>query len=622
MKKRHTPTAEQLPIIRSKLNTLLVQAFAGAGKTSTLEDFAAANPTLRILLLTFNKALQVEAQQRFKELGLANVDCVTTHALAFARFGRAYQAAGKIGFVAPNDLMDLFSIDAALARAVLTTVENFIRSADAKIVRAHLPKDLAEAHRAEAGTYAQNAWDAMKDVKGALKMPHDGYLKLFQLSNPDLSTQYDVIMVDEWQDTNPVTMDIVLEQDTRLILVGDRHQSIYIFRGATNAMELVEADATMTLTQSFRFGQGIADLATLVLAGLKGETQALIGSGKVESVFTVDRNQPYAVISRTNGTLFREAVKLLGRVPFTFIGGGERLEGYPFDRLVDVHYLQTGQKALVRDTFLRRFADADALRKYAETVDDKELLAQLAVAKEFGRQIPDLVARIKAEACQKNPADAHVSLMTAHRAKGLQFEQVVLCSDFEEFIGEDGRLRRATTTELAQEANLLYVALTRAIRALETNRQIKEIEFKLKQSGFKAPVPVLPAPVADTATAPAQAGTPVERSETATIFEAKAQPPVQLAGTLPTAPRELTKRAVLEQIQHAILEAGLLDLSEMAAYLGRTKADMARLLGAQIAAGRISARLFQHEPAVLDAAAAAQAPAKAAAAAATEEAFL
>uniref|UniRef100_UPI0013D42A21 UvrD-helicase domain-containing protein n=1 Tax=Klebsiella pneumoniae TaxID=573 RepID=UPI0013D42A21 len=70
---------------------------------------------------------------------------------------------------------------------------------------------------------------------GALKMTHDGYLKLFQLSKPDLSKQFGLIMVDEWQDTNEVTMDIVLEQDARLILVGDRHQSIYGFRGATNA---------------------------------------------------------------------------------------------------------------------------------------------------------------------------------------------------------------------------------------------------------------------------------------------------------------------------------------------------------------------------------------------------
>lgn len=159
MKLRHTPTAEQLPIIRSQLDTLLVQAFAGAGKTSTLEDFALANPGLRILVLTFNKALQVEADQRFKALGLSNVECLTTHALAYARFGHAYAAAKKIGFVSPADLMDLFSIPATLARAVLTTVENYIRSDAKTITREHLPNDLEVAHRTEAGTYAQRAWE-------------------------------------------------------------------------------------------------------------------------------------------------------------------------------------------------------------------------------------------------------------------------------------------------------------------------------------------------------------------------------------------------------------------------------------------------------------------------------
>ena len=626
MNTRRTPTHEQLPIIRSKLNTLLVQAFSGAGKTATLEEFALANQGLKILLLTFSKALQVEAQQRFRGLGLTNVDCLTSHALAYARFGRAYQAAGAIGFVSPSDLMDFLSIGAALARAVLTTVENFIRSADAKITADHLPSDLAAAHRTEVGTYAQKAWESMKDLDGALKMPHDGYLKLFQLSQPDLAAQYDLIMVDEWQDTNAVTMDIVLEQDCRLILVGDRHQSIYGFRGATNAMDLVEADATMYLTQSFRFGQGIADLATTILASLKGETQALVGSGKFKSEFVVDRNQPYAVIARTNGTLFREAVSLLGRVKFTLVGGGEKLENYPFDRLIDVHYLQTAQNNLVRDAFLRRFADVDALRDYAEKVDDKELLSQLAIAKEFGRQIPDLVARIKVEACQKNPADAHVSLMTAHRSKGLQFTQVILSNDFEEFISEDGRLRRASTPELAQEANLLYVALTRAIRALETNRQIKEILAKLNQMGFKAPTSAAATVNAVTAAVvAAQATTPkVERSETAPTPARKAQPPVQLAQTLPVAPRELTKRAILEQVQHAILEAGLLDLGEMAAYLGRSKTEMARILGNLIANGRINARLFQHEPLVLDASRAAKEPVEASTpmAAVNEAAFL
>jgi len=70
-------------------------------------------------------------------------------------------------------------------------------------------------------------------------MLHDGYLKLYQLSNPVL--QYDCILLDEAQDINPVTGEIIFSQSrafnfyskkTSIILVGDSHQQIYSFRGA------------------------------------------------------------------------------------------------------------------------------------------------------------------------------------------------------------------------------------------------------------------------------------------------------------------------------------------------------------------------------------------------------
>ncbi|EPM2845812.1 DNA helicase, partial [Pseudomonas aeruginosa] len=47
-------THEQSPIIQSKASKILVRAFAGTGKTTTLVGFAKANPTLRILYLCYN----------------------------------------------------------------------------------------------------------------------------------------------------------------------------------------------------------------------------------------------------------------------------------------------------------------------------------------------------------------------------------------------------------------------------------------------------------------------------------------------------------------------------------------------------------------------------------------
>lgn len=609
-------TPEQSLIVHSSVDVLLVQAFAGTGKTSTLIEYARANPHLRILYLAFSKAIQLEAAKRFP----TNVTCKTTHGLAWRRSGALYKEAGKLGFINVRDLMQLFSVEAREARVVLTTLERFIQSADAKVQDAHVPSDIMNtAHRARAGQLAARAWDVMRDLQNsALKMTHDGYFKLFQLSNPDLSMEYDVILGDEWQDTNPVTHALVSAQQCRKVFVGDSHQSIFAFRGAVNAMKQVKAEQVLRLTHSFRFGSGIAQLATKILAGLKGEKHPLVGRGRNESVFTVDRTRPYTVIARSNGTLFAETVALLGRVKFHLVGLEEdrdrNLTYAPFEKLVDVHYVLTHQGHLARDAFIRAFKSPAQLKDYAGAADDKELLMLVKIAEDYGRNVPALVSRIKAEVL-RDGHDAHVTLTTAHRSKGLEWDQVVLCSDFEEFIGDKGDLRRATTQELVQEANLLYVAATRALRALEKNRQILEIEQLLAKANFELPKEqALPAPAAAPAKAPAAAAAPVApRAEglAATMHSAEeaaraAQPPVQLAGELPKLPHDFHKRALLEQVQHAILVVGLLDLGELAALLARTREDTARILGNLIAKGHISARLFAHEPAIAASATAAQ----------------
>ncbi|EIR4881561.1 hypothetical protein LW377_004528, partial [Salmonella enterica] len=82
-----------------------------------------------------------------------------------------------------------------------------------------------------------------------------------------------------------MTSAIVLSQRCRVVLVGDRHQQIYRFRGADNAMDtpqLEHADR-LWLTNSFRFGPEVANVANRLLA-LKGETHKVIGKGPQDRV--------------------------------------------------------------------------------------------------------------------------------------------------------------------------------------------------------------------------------------------------------------------------------------------------------------------------------------------------
>ena len=60
------------------------------------------------------------------------------------------------------------------------------------------------------------------------------------------------------QDMTPATIDIIERQSTPKILVGDPNQQIYCFRGAVNAMDLIQGANIHYLTKSFRFGPQVS----------------------------------------------------------------------------------------------------------------------------------------------------------------------------------------------------------------------------------------------------------------------------------------------------------------------------------------------------------------------------
>ena len=96
------------------------------------------------------------------------------------------------------------------------------------------------------------------------------------------------VLVDEYQDTNPVQNDLVLqlaEEHLQVTVVGDSDQSVYAFRGADirNILEFEEAfpDATVVvLEQNYRSTQSILDAANAVIARNVGRKPKELWSDK------------------------------------------------------------------------------------------------------------------------------------------------------------------------------------------------------------------------------------------------------------------------------------------------------------------------------------------------------
>ncbi|NXS41129.1 FBH1 helicase, partial [Balaeniceps rex] len=277
-------THEQQRILNHKIQpgqVVKIMAFAGTGKTSTLVKYAEKFADLNFLYVTFNKAIAERGRRVFPR----NVTCKTFHSLAFGSVGKHYKEKGKLNF----SKMSVYAVSSLIqnrdgqsvfirGKTVLQTLEKFFASSDEEICEEHTPVWFRNTHgRTETVSQrektinveeAREIWCNMKkldgDVEKECKITSDGYLKLWQLSKPQLSG-YDAIFVDEAQDCSPAIMDIVLSQTCGIILVGDPHQQIYTFRGAVSALCSVPHTHVYYLTQSFRFGPEIAYVGATIL---------------------------------------------------------------------------------------------------------------------------------------------------------------------------------------------------------------------------------------------------------------------------------------------------------------------------------------------------------------------
>ncbi|MFC1885456.1 UvrD-helicase domain-containing protein [Thermodesulfobacteriota bacterium] len=468
-------TKEQKKIVQYNLDNdqiLKVVALAGTGKTTTLEKYAEARPSKRFLYVAFNKSVQVEAEAKFPN----NVTCKTAHGLAWPGFGNKHRDRLMSGFKANTVKKALDLKKYVTAKFTIDTLINYLISDDVKVKKKHIPSAARQYYRdlkrkkipdfVDMANYLRRLMYNGSDKR--IGMLHDGYLKLYQLSRPVLP--YDVILLDEAQDINPVIADFVLRQHAPIIMVGDSHQQIYSFRGAQDVMGQVEDDKTMYLTQSFRFDNNIARVANMILRTFKREKKKVVGlRPKMASSFRMG----FTFLARTNAGVFSEAVKWHSKFKLAFVGG---INGYRMNQIFDLFYLYNGQNDRIHDSYIRSFSDYDRLRDFARNAEDWEILSKCRVVEEYGKRIPGLVKKIRKAAVE--PSRANILLSTVHKAKGLEWNNVHIASDFPDLI-ENGNFVGQEDLD-PDEFNLIYVAVTRSMGGLRFNDDSSIREFILK----------------------------------------------------------------------------------------------------------------------------------------------
>lgn len=474
----------------------VISACAGSGKTTTIVEGLKFIPASEsIVLLAFNKKIQLELDARIKKESIGNAQALTVHSLCFSAYKRAQKGVRlddkKVKYLLDNGL------DQSEAKVYSQFVNKLVRLAkDAglgiqgfkPIADASAWADLIEHHELE----LEENGSLDRAIQISQKVLADNNLDLETIDFSDMVyltllkeyrlPKFDWILVDECQDLSPLRQAVVrslqkVDGSSRTIAVGDRGQAIYGFTGAdAKALDNLVSDYNATelpLSTCYRCSTSVINHAKQWYPNIEAHEDAKTGSvtnleysqlaEKPESLNLTHRD---AILCRNNSPLLRTAFSLIKK------GIGCRIEGrdiangllavigkWKVSSLVSLSerlesYLdRESQKALRKgnEALLGVIQDkVDCIRACMERcfLDNKTTVADLKA----------LIISMFSDADGKETNRNLLTLSSAHKSKGLEWDRVFLLGR-QDFMPSKWARK---DWMLEQERNLIYVAVTRA----------------------------------------------------------------------------------------------------------------------------------------------------------------
>lgn len=480
------------------LGSIIVDAKAGSGKTTTIIE-AAKRMQGQIFLGAFNKKMADELFLRCK--GMFNVKAATFHSAGYQAIrkvmpsigsptNKVFQIVKQLNEETHND--DDFDKQAfQIARIVSMAKQRGIGAIipddpliwNDMILTFGLDDGLPERfdERVEMNYLIKFCQEVLNyDFNNSEVIDFDDMIYLPLKMNLEMP-QYDWVMIDEAQDTNPVRRELakrMLKPNGRMLAVGDPHQAIYGFTGADNdALDQIrdQFDAiTLPLSVTYRCPKKVVKLAQTYVTGIEAHESA--PEGELDTVLYYnlpDMVKPGEVIlSRYN--------KYLVNLCFKFIRQGKaaKIEG----REIGANLISLAKKWRTKDfeqlkMHIREWTKKEIERAKKKGVERTDFITDRAEtltilidrAKELKlKDKDDLIEMIdNLFIDDMNGHKNKVLLCSVHRAKGLEWDTVYLLGR-NEIMGKQGRMQWQTD----QERNLVYVGVTRAKKRLVDVTQV------------------------------------------------------------------------------------------------------------------------------------------------------
>lgn len=471
-----------VPVMMSSnsINSIGIKAFSGCGKSSTLKYIATHYSQFKFLGLAFGSNIVAENKKTFPK---RNTKWLTVHGFAreyLKAFGVNFDFKNARGAYKSLELIEILKIkdsgDYKLAEAIADIMKVYCQSAHKEItpdliVKAGISQkneNIVNMNKAylEAGChYAIALWKKLENNE--IPPTHDFYLKYFEVHQfAKKITEFDIIELDEAQDSNAATMSIIYQVPAKRIYVGDEHQSIFEFRGTLNAMNY--ADKLFYLTTTFRYIPDIAKIANEILNKYKREKVPIKSlantSGYVDGVT--------AYLSRNNSSMIALIDSFI-KEKKEFRTAKDPKELFAV-ALALLEFKTTRTVSDERFSYLRDFQDIEQVKEYIEDTNDNELKTAFSMVERYGQYLKKLKAI--ASDYYKSKDDIKYVLSTAHTSKGLEWDKVKLLSDFPDIMKllKEAKIDSSLdlmkkfkagdiqASNIIQEINLYYVAVTRA----------------------------------------------------------------------------------------------------------------------------------------------------------------
>lgn len=427
-----------------------IQAYAGTGKTTVLSKISKSNIEKSTLYLAFNKSLEKEA--RTGKLGkLENTKCYTFHSYVLEDL----QERGEIDAEKIINEYKCLQIKKHFRNLTYYKIKCMINE-----INKFFQSDDTHPKKPE----VQKLWDYIRG--GIIPYTHDAYLKLYEILQ--IKMDFDIILLDEAQDTTICMLSILKKSRAAKILVGDGHQQIYGFRGSVNPFELIKDDAEKKyyLSNTFRFGNEICEMVNLYMETfVENFNVKMKTSNTYDSKIYTDKsmwlslNEKKACLFFSNKGLYEFAFKEVENGTHVNIIGNE----VDFEKesfiIRDFIRIENGEEP-INSELKELTGGLMNIEIYFASIGEKEWVNRFMMYRTFGSQLTmyyDMLNKYERE-------NADIILSTIHKSKGLEFDHVLLGEDFPTI---SKGLKESTV-------NCVYVALTRAKKTLTLNKMCGE----------------------------------------------------------------------------------------------------------------------------------------------------